>query len=235
MPGPYKRVRTGAKGFRKRARTTGPYRRKKFMQRNISRIARAVVLRAAETKEKQFSVGKVELYHNSLSYVHQLNHLTVMPGKGDNEDQRNGDTIIARGWRMRMTLANKGDRPNVTYRIVVVARNADVTPGYGDVFKNTSGNCLLDMVDDDQNTKLYDKTYKPNRGMVGTTETGLREFVIPFKFWIPRKMTYKFTTNTVTNDRSIWMFVMAYDAYGTLVTDNIGYTQVWGEFLYKDP
>ena len=122
-----------------------------------------------------------------------------MPGKGDNEDQRNGDTIIARGWRIRMTLANKGDRPNVTYRIVVVARSETATPGYGDVFKNTSGNCLLDMIDDDRNTKLMDRTYKPNRGMVGTTESGSREYVIPFKFFIPRKKTYKFSGNSVTN------------------------------------
>ena len=78
------------------------------------------------------------------------------------------------------------------------------------------------MIDDDRNTKLMDRTYKPNRGMVGTTETGLREFVIPFKFWITRKKTYKFSVNTVTNDRNIWMFVMAYDAYGTLLTDELG-------------
>lgn len=234
MPG-YKRVRTGSKGTRKRPRRT-IFRRKRFMQRNISRIARQVVLRASETKRRQDSIGKHELFHNLDSFRLQLNRATGMPYKGDNDNDRNGDTIIGRGWKIRMTLANKGDRPNVTYRITVVARQATNVPVYADVYKNTSGNILLDDVDRDKNTVLYDRTYKPNKAMVGTTESGLREYVVPFKMWIPRKNVMKFNSaNNDVNDRQIWLFVMAYDAYGTLVTDNIAYTQVWTEFIYKDP
>jgi len=234
MPG-YKRVRTGSKGMRKRFKKT-VYRRKSFMARNVSRIARAVVLKASETKRKQVSLGKFELFHNKDSFRYHLNLPGSMPSKGDDDNQRNGDTIIGRGWKVKMTLANKGDRPNVTYRITCVARQSTAVPVYADVYKNTSGNILLDDVDKDKNTVLYDRTYKPNKGMVGTTESGLREYLVPYKFWIPRKKMMKFdsATNDV-NDRQIWLFVMAYDAFGTLITDNIAYAQLWTEFVYKDP
>lgn len=239
---PYKRRRSASRGGRKRARSSRKPLRKSFMRRNVARIARQVVLRAAESKTKIESWGKFELYHNSLSAtltggcVIQLNDYNRMPAQGGDDHQRNGDTIIGRGWKVRMTLANKADRPNVTYRIMVVARSLSGQPGYSHILQPTSGNVLLDSIDRDTNTVLYQKWYKPNRAFVDTSESGAREFLVPFKFFIPRKKTLKFDNNGyVGNDKFIWLIVTAYDAYGTLNTDNIAYTQIWTEFLYKDP
>lgn len=231
----YKRKRS-----RSRARTTKkrkmPFRRKSFMRRNIARIARSVVLRAAETKTKPHSWGKTELYHNSLSLVTELNQLQGLPQQGNDDHARNGDSILARGWKVRMLIGNKADRPNVTYRIVVVARTTPSTPGYSHIFNNVSGNGLLDNVDKDTNTILYQKYYKPNRGFIDTSETGAREFTIPFRFWLGRKKTYKFdSAGYLSNDSKVWLCVLAYDAYGTLTTDNIAYIQLWTDFIYKDP
>lgn len=214
----------------------GPFRKKRFMQRNIARIARSVVLRAAETKTKPHSWGKMELYHNSLSMVTELNQLQGLPQQGNDDHSRNGDSILARGWKIRMLIGNKADRPNVTYRIVVVARTTPSTPGYAHIFNNVSGNGLLDNVDKDTNTILYQKWYKPNRGFVDSSETGAREFTLPYKFWLGRRKTYKFdSAGYLSNDSKVWLCVLAYDAYGTLTTDNIAYVQLWTDFIYKDP
>lgn len=205
------------------------------MNKNVARIARAVVLKAAESKKKTVDLGKYELYHNSFSVVYQLNYSTIMPAKGDHDDQRNGDSIIARGWKIRCLVGNKADRPNLTYRFTVVSRAESAQPTYGEVYANVTGNVLLDAIDNDRNTKLFDKRFKPNPGIIGTSVTGGREYTTTFSFWIPRKKLYNFTGNDVTNDRKIWLIVMAYDAYGSLVTDNPGYVQIWTEFIYKDP
>lgn len=220
------------------------YRRKRFMNRNISRIARAVVLRASERKMKQLSWGKTELFHNSVNptvlgvyhgnMVH-LNAYNKMPSKGDDEDQRNGDQVIMRGWKIRMLLGAKADRPNITYRIIVVACRLGLT-NYSSLFDNTTGNALLDPVNTNQNTILFQKYYKPNKGMVSSTVTGAREYTVPFRLWLPRKKIYKFSLDgTVLSDSNIYVAVIAYDAYGTVATDNIGYYQWWTEQIYKDP
>ena len=239
---PYKRRRSASRGRRKRARTSRKPLRKSFMRRNVARIARQVVLRAAESKSKIESWGKFELMHNTLTAtlthgcVIQLNDANRMPSQGGDDHQRNGDTIIGRGWKVRMTLANKADRPNCTYRIMVVARQMAGQPGYSHILQNVSGNVLLDSIDPDTNTILYHKIYKPNRAFVDTSESGAREYVVPFKFFIPRKKIIKFDNNGyVGNDKFIWLIVCAYDAYGTLLTDNIAYTQIWTQFMYKDP
>ncbi|ALY05861.1 hypothetical protein [Ctenophore-associated circular virus 3] len=232
MPIGRKRKSYATAPYIKRRKT--PYRRKSFMSRNVSRIARQVVMRAAETKTKVINYGKTELYHNSLSVTHKLNFTAHMPAQGDGKDGRSGDSIIGKGWKLRMTLANKGDRPNVTYRLVVFAAKAGVTPTYSNTFVNVTGNGLLDGINTDRCTILYQKWLKPNKGMVGTSETGVREYVSTKSIWIKREKVMKFNGLEV-NDRDVYFCMLAYDAYGTLTADNIGYMQMWGEFKYKDP
>lgn len=231
---PYSRKRksytTGGR-FTKRRRT---YRKKSFMSRNVSRIARQVVLRAAETKSKTIAHGKTELYHNSMSMNLHLNTSGNMPAQGDGSNGRNGDSIISKGFKIRMAITNKGDRPNVTYRLVVFSARAGTSNTYSNVFENISGNGLLDAVNTDRCTILYQRWLKPNKGMVGTSETGLKEYTSTKQFFIKREKTMKFNGNE-HNDRDIYMVMLPYDAYGTVGTDNIAYVQTWQEFIYKDP
>lgn len=240
----------------KRAKT--PYRRKRYTsrlasRRNISRIARAVVLRAAEDKEKTTDHNSgvaTELYHNTLKFVAALNSPTSthMPTQGSGDTQRVGDKIIARGFKVHMLFGQKRDRMNVTWRLMVVAQR----PGtgaltYAGLFKNVSGNGLLDEINTDKVTVLMQKYMKPqdNLGNMSVRVPAVgddvldvaKEYTFTRKFFVPRKKTYKFEDDGGVNhnDKEIYIYLVAYDAFGTLTTDNIAYCQVWSKFKYKDP
>ena len=213
----------------KMRKTYRRYKRKSYRRKTVPKtistmrkIARQVMLRSAETKSKVINYGKVELYHDSLSVTHKLNFTAHMPSQGTGQNERIGDTVTAKGYKIRFLLGSKYDRPNVTYRVVVFAAKAGVTPTYGNVFNNICGNGLLDDVNRDRVTLLRQKYYKPNKGMVSTSESGQKEYTSAHYMFIPRKKTYKFN-GLECNDRDLYLCVLAYDAYGSLTTDNIAY------------
>lgn len=250
----YKRKRSGSTFKSRKFRRNTPYRRPTFTRRlasrsNISRIARQVVLRAAEDKEKTTSHGKTELNHNTLTFVGSLNSATSthMPGQGSGDTQRNGDKIIARGFNVHMLLGQKNDRPNVTFRVIVVAQRPGTgVLNYAALFKNVSGNGMLDEINTDKVTVLYQRYWKPLKSLGNTTLVHPpvgedyydgREYTFTKKFFISRKKMYKFEEDgsMVHNDKELYLYVLPYDAYGTLGADNIAYVQVWSKFKFKDP
>lgn len=215
----------------------------KLAKRNISRIARQVVLTAAEGKEKTTDHGKTELYHNSLAKVATINgaNSTVMPMQGNGDTQRNGDRIIARGFKVHCLMGQKADRPNITWRVIVVAQRPG-TAGltYNQLFKNVSGSGMLDEINDDMVTVLYQKYWKPLKSSIVTANAGVensQEFTFSKRFFIPRKKVYKFDEDGSAqhDDKLLMLYMLPYDAYGTLITDNIAYSHVWTKFIYKDP
>lgn len=243
----YKRKRSGST-YARSVRRKQAYRRRRFTNRlaskkYISRIARKVVLSAAEDKEFAVDHAKQELYHNLVGTVAQINAPTVnhMPSQGDGDTNRTGDKIIARGFKIHALFGQKYDRPNVTWRVIVAAQRPGLGPlNYSGLLKNMSGNGLLDEVNKDRVTVLLQKYIKPLKSSVTIATAGVensQEFTFTRKFWIPRKMVYKFELNGgyQHNDKELYMYVLPYDAYGTLITDNIGYCQVWTKFCYKDP
>lgn len=251
---PYKRKRSASTYKSRKFRRATPYRRPRFTSRlasrkSISRIARRVVMSAAEDKEKTASHGKVELNHNTLSAIAHLNSpsSTYMPGQGSGDTQRVGDKIYARGFNVHLLCGQKRDRPNITWRIICVAqRSGSGVLNYAGLFKNVSGNGMLDEINTDKVTVLYQKYLKPLKCLdnvsvevppVGEDFPAAKEYTFTRKIFIPRKKMYKFEEDgsMVHNDKDIFMYVIPYDAYGTLTTDNIAYVQTWCKFKFKDP
>lgn len=239
-----KRKASAGSRYGKRAKTS-TYRRKKWTGRaasrkNIGRIARAVVLRAAETKSVRHHHGKYELNHNTPNFIATLNHPVCMPGQGNGDSQRSGDHILMRGFKIRCLFGQKFDRPNVTFRVLIVACQKGYTYSYSSMFNSVSGNCLLDDINKDRFTVLKQFWMKPQQGslmaVAGAAEDS-KEYTFTRRFWIPRKIQYKFEVDSGTNhqDKDLQVLVAAYDAYGTLSTDNIAYVQTWSEAVYKDP
>jgi len=243
-----KRKRYGSSRGAKRPRSG--YRRRRFTnrlasRRNISKIARQVVLSTAESKNKTGNHGKTEVYHNSLATLAHLNlpSATFMPQQGDGDDGRAGDSIIMRGFKVRCLFGQKANRPNLTWRVLIVAQRLGTGfLTYNMLFENKIGNGLLDQVNKDRVTVLMQKYMKPaipmssHTVMPGAEEYG-QEYTFSRRFWIPRKKIYKFETDggSQHNDRDIVMYCIPYDAFGTLVTDNVGYVQTWVDVCYKDP
>lgn len=244
MPG-YKRKASSSARPAKRFKKA--YRRRrwtsKLAKRNISRIARQVVLSAAESKEKTTNHGKSELYHNSLSKVATINEAnsTSMPMQGNGDTQRNGDRILARGFKVHCLCGQKADRPNVTWRVIVIAQQSGTSAlTYNQLFKNVSGSGMLDEINDDKVTVLYHKYWKPLKSSIVTANAGVensQEFTFAKRFFIPRKKLYKFAEDgsATHDDKILNLYMLPYDAFGTLLTDNISYAHVWTKFIFKDP
>lgn len=213
----------------------------------VSRIARKVIRNMSETKNKYTDLGKVELYHQNgknpansmVHFILNQNNSTYMPTQGTGDGQRIGDKISISGWKIRMMLAHKGDRPNITFRIVVYQTRQNAGTQYDQIFRNDTNNFLLDTWDPDQQVKvLFDKTIKRGPGDYSLEQSSAtKEYTFPFKFFVkaPQK-NYTFTTDGgfLHQHGFINLCVFAFDAYGTVGTDNIAYYQAYSNMYYKD-
>lgn len=202
-----------------------------------------VIMRTAETKMLPYGHNVVlprQLYHDSYAAPYPLDGPNQLPAQGITDTTRVGDEIYASHIRVQMLLGQKLDRKNVTFRIIVIRCTAGASPvTYPTLFIGTTDNCLLDDVNRDRVSVVKDVTIKkiigPDLSGVGGAD---KEFTFPYKFTIPVKQKIKFPTDgdtAATNRKSLYMYVFAYDAFGTLVTDNIAYVQTYSTLYYKDP
>jgi len=250
----YKRKRTSSTFRAKRAKTGRSTRsRYRFAAKGRSKIARIckkTIFRMTESKSRPHSHGKEEIYHNvRKDFVTALNSSFVMPTQGSGDGNRNGDRIFVSGWKVRLVLGQKFDRPNVTWKIWVL-RMGNQIDNLSNCWRAVTGNMLLDPLNMDQVSKvLYTKTIKPASSTMfrqGTILAGIevpeaeaqtKEQTFARSFWIPYRKEYKFKDDggTSHNDNPIVLFIGAYDAFGTATTDNIGYCQAFSEVFYRDP
>lgn len=242
---------------RKKMRT----RRGRFARRRGARSLRAtvtrVLMRKAETKRYGFAEENVQLYHNTGP----INNTTLGAqtfttffnvwadiDKGTAHYNRIGDRITPRGMSLKIWLANKNDRPNLMYRIIIArvpktVAGAAVTTTFVNFWDDTQlgavGNKMLLKSDSDRGIKfLYDRliTVQDNAAFAQTSHT--REIHRYVKLWIRSKkgrdIIYDSTNaNTIVNN-PIVMTIIPYDSYGTLTTDNIASCAYQGYIYYKD-
>jgi len=202
-----------------------------------------VILRTAEPKMKPYGHNVAlarQIYHDSYAAPYSLDDASQMPSQGMGDMERVGDEIYTSRIQVQMLLAQKLDRKNVTFRLIVVKATSQAVPtNYATLFIGTTDNCLLDEVNKDRVNVVYDKLIKkiitPDLSGVGGAD---KEFTFVHKFNIPMKERIKFGIDADTganNRKKHYMYVFAYDAYGTLVTDNIAYCQTYSTLYYKDP
>lgn len=227
------------------------YRRKKAAPKkksNLVKLIKNVVLKNSETKNVPYSHGKIELYHNSGSpasgrILHssiQLDGAAMNPSQGTDDDNRIGNSINVRGVKVRMLLGQKDDRMNVTFRIVVIKVTPQQEPSaVNQMFDDVSGNIMLDSLNTDRFKVVYSKFIKshisPQLGTGASSEQ--KEFTRIWRFYLrtPRKIDFRDPSSNEYSGFRHYMYVFAYDAYGTLITDNIGYVQTYTNLYFKDP
>lgn len=214
------------------------YRTPGVVTRNRIRGIKQTVMRMKETHFVDYNYGKTELYHNMFlgAFLQSLNDTTRLPSQGDGDSNRTGNDIYARGIQVKMQFGLKQDRHNTTFRVLVfkTTKGYNVGGSYTNVFDNQTGNVMLDAIDKDRVTVLLDKrvSAKP----INPSPDG-KEITLFRKYWIPHKSLYKFYDDGLRDNSypyDIVMLVVAYDAYGSLTTDNIGYVQAWSRFYFKD-
>lgn len=206
----------------------------------IARVARKTILKKAEPKYKNHDHGHIELYHNTFT-AFDLLESSQLPAQGSSQSTRVGDQINVGGILVRMLLGQKSDRPNVTWKYYIVSCDRAVSYLYGTFFKNLMNNVLLDSPNKDYIKVHKSGTIKKNGSpptRIVSGDTTIKEFTYPFKIWLSYKKILKFGPNDgdqTHQGRKMFFLIAPFDAYGTLITDNIGYIDCTQTVYYKDP
>lgn len=170
----------------------------------------------------------------------------VLPGS--TSTTRIGDSIMPRMMVCKLWLASKADRPNQLYRVIVAripkAINGVLsTASNVDLFKadhvGTNGNTVCGFIDSEKGIRAYYDRMYGTEGRPGTrfttaltgAETHIyRKIVIRKKK--SRPIAYESTGQVINNP--IGIYVIPYDSYGTLQTDNIASCALTYRLYYKD-
>lgn len=222
------------------ARTKYPrksYAKKRFVPKKMTTTFRNKVKRAllktVEPKKVSFNHGATALYHNVVSVFH-LNKSDTMCSQGTGDNQRVGDQINAVGYKLKILFGQKSDRENVTFKMWVVKVPKGSAYSYANWFDPVTNNTHLDDINEDFVKVVMKRQFKYNVAINDNDE-----FTFVKQFWIPYKKNIKFgppnAAVTHSDPFDLYMMLAPYDAYGSLLTDNIAYIQFSQALHYKDP
>lgn len=228
-------------------RPRSSYRKRRVFRKGrgkLVRMIRNVSIRNAETKYAVAAATNSQLYHNggeNPTYVNVTNMLAT--SQGTSQTTRVGDCVFGRFLSIKLWLSNKLDRPNVMYRIMVVSMPADqyaagAPTGY---FRGESANKIIDSLNTDRYKIVASKLIQPFGGDY-SLESGAtnREHSRYIKMAIPLKNRQIYYTtdggNLPVAQRNILsLSIIAFDAHGSLLTDNIASFSYIAKFYFKDP
>ena len=216
-----------------------PYTKKRYSKpKKFATRVKRVIMKTSETKRKDFGYDKGELFHN-VAYAVPMNNTTGRgPSIGTDQQSRIGDQIYTSGYMMRILFGQKADRPNVTFRLAFVEVPRGYAFSYGRYFHNISGNVLLDPFNKDFVKVIKQFFIKPNQAALAAS--GGREYTFTRRFWVPYKHKMVFgpedgATGMMMPAKDLYWVFAAYDAYGTVTSDNIAYLQCAQSLYFKDP
>jgi len=214
--------------------------------KKLVKLIRKIALKGCETKNTHVIVENNNLYHNSQFIVNGL--LATTYGTGDDNsglsanNVRLGDAVIARGLSIKLWIANKLDRPNVMYKIIVFRYQSNDNPS--DIFLSQSTtNIMLRDFDTEKYSIIAQKSFNLQVGFSaipngdGTSNLNRKEAHKYVKFYIPLKnKQIRYNNNSqIPKFKNIGFMAAPYDSYGTLTTDNIASFAYNYKFYFKDP
>jgi len=227
--------------YPKKKKATKPYSKKPVP---FTAKVRNVINAMAETKFKSLGVENFQLFHNVGGAGGPVVYGNLLrTDSGSLQTQRVGDTVWGKYLQMRLWLSNKSDRTNIMYRILVISTPPDQvnTTNPVSLWKGFVGNRMLDYVNTDIYNVVYEHMLDVEAGDTSQEpDAALREISTFHKFTIPldRKIQYQTdASGTVIpslQSNCLSLVVIPYDAFGTLVTDNVASYAAGGIFCYKD-
>jgi hypothetical protein len=226
---------------------------RKARNRRFQAKVKKAIMKTAETKYHILGGDDTLLYHDRGTTTATAVGGTqgaliwdpwVNIGQGTGARNRVGDEIYPRGMALRLTMYNAGDRTALFYRIIVcklnrVINGTGMTGGNFDIFDaNGANDSIASIVKNDQGVKVYyDKTFTvqgSTQWSVGADST--RKLRLFKKLFINPKGTKKIiysAANQIVNN-PLAVFVLPYDAYASLRTDNVANCQYSCKLYFKD-
>lgn len=226
---------------RRRRKATKP----KTVQ-GLKQLIKSVSLKDSETKLSSHTEENLRLFHNGSVYREGLlatSTGTENPqGFSEHASNRIGDEILARGLKLRFWLSNVEDRPNVMYKITAFWYNTDSTVLSDGLFwRGTDGdggtmNRMIDAANTYKVTPLKNLMVRsgPNYSIPqnGKEHSYFTECYIPLN---NRKIKYRVDNNNRPQFKDIGFQIVAYDAFGTLSTDQVAHFAYSSCLYFKDP
>lgn len=238
--------------------------RRRITVATSSAVVRQVrnLTRMIETKEGTHTMRNVNMPHNNTYIVQttaggDLNPFALAVGAGDpmaqNTGVRIGDRINVRGLMIRGFLENSLNRSKVYFRIMLVKCPRGQAPTRAELFKGSSDNKMIDQVNTEKFTIIWQKimtiqTANNAPTIVGAT-TGQVGGGTPagigtrtFKAWIPGRKFGKAGNLQYENNSQTPKFfdyrivILCYDWYGTPQdTNNVGFlNELYTKLYFKD-
>jgi len=171
-----------------------------------------------ELKYRAATVNDVQLYHNVAALLANQN-LMLYISPGTDVFNRLGNKIFLKDVKLRMILNNKSDRPNVSYRVVLVAvpTSAD-SDSFVEIFR---GGNFCAPFQPSTGLLLHDSIFPKNQGstMVDASLDRERSHLHEINVSVNQAITWHPTSGAPLT--SLFCFIVPYDAYATLQTDNI--------------
>lgn len=214
--------------------------------KSLVSLIKRVSLKNSETKYTHAVVENININHNSGNIRNGLLYCTqgiTDTGTGASSySNRIGDEVIGRGLSIKLWISNKLDRPNVMYRMFVYKYQSLSIPSSTSLFKGTTANRIMDDLDKEYITIVYQKIFNLQVGYsaapsAAAGDTDGREAHTYKQIWIPLKnKSIKYADGgSVPKFHDYGFFIVPYDSYGTLSSDNIASFQFQYKFYFKDP
>jgi len=203
---------------------------------SVKRISKRTVLNLSESINKVTLAENVELFHNKSLYLGQL--LATKQGTADDNTGtvgtvRKGDELLLRNINIRFWLSNKFDRPNVMYKGYLLWYEAGDTINDALVWF-TQQNKMLDRINTEQVSILDSFIVRPGNNFAGPTEKEHSYLATLNKSWKAKKIKYD-EGGIRPKWKDLMFVVVAYDAWGTVQTDNIASLAYNIKLTFKDP
>lgn len=217
-----------------------------------------------ETKHGQWTSGNnIALPHNNILVITKddggvLNPFQSSQGVGDpmsgNNFQRIGDKITIRGMRVTGFFEGALSRSKVYFRVMLIRGAKGETFNRANLFRNVSDNKMLDMMNTERFTVVWQKIFTvspPNPGAATVNAAGEPATQAPsgvtgnkiIRAWIPGRkfgpggtIRYEDASQTQVKFYDYRFVVLAYDWYGTPQdANNVGrINEFYSMLYYKD-
>jgi len=220
--------------------------KKTFKRKSLISLIKSVSLKPVETKHTHKIDENGNLNHNDP--VINLNHLNTSQSTSDNNTGtsnfacRVGDEVIARGLSYKFWFANKLDRPNVMYKIIIFRYKSGTSPSNpSPYYSQGTSNFMIRDLDTEQFKILKVVTFnlQTNAQRIITVSGALvgAEGHRAISIYIPLKnQKLKYENGTATpRFTDIGYSIVAYDSFGTVSSDIIASFAVNRKFYFKDP
>jgi len=214
--------------------------RRTFNKKGLVSLIKKISLKNVETKTTHKIEENINMNHNS-GYIF-TNLLRTTQGITDTDtgltafSNRIGDEILARGISIKLWIANKRDRPNLMYRFGVFKYQANSVPTLANLFTGANPNRMMDKMDNELVTVVYQKLITLQANVAFSEAGHTRETHTYRKIYIPLKNKKTIYQNGGSTPKFLdyGFFIVPYDSYGTLTTDNIASFAYEQQFYFKD-